>query len=167
MSLSIDARVFADADWYRLLTDLFVSLTSVTCSFSAVADVDRNLGYSGGNITHGPEAETTWGSVARGEWLGLPHAQPWLLWLGGLYSSALQFPGTAFERAGDDGWLLRRAEQPLGPPAAAARSFVRRVRRSRGGDTYAVVANDLRMVSMGAPGRGGERVRAKRVPEGL
>lgn len=114
MSLSIDARVFADADWYRLLTDLFVSLTSVTCSFSAVADVDRNLGYSGGNITHGPEAETTWGSVARGEWLGLPHAQPWLLWLGGLYSSALQFPGTAFERAGDDGWLLRRAEQPLG-----------------------------------------------------
>jgi hypothetical protein len=163
VSLSIDARAFDDHAWQKTLIDLFVAVTTVSRSFCAIADVDRNIGYSGGNLTHGPEAETTWGSVVRGEWFGLPPDQPWLLWVGPLYAPLFDLQGASFDPCGD-GWLMRRGELPLDLARASTRSLMRRLRRS--GDGYAV-AQDLRMVATGMPGRGGERIRATRVPDGL
>ena len=162
VTFSFDSRAFDDQRWRRDLLAFFVSFAETSGAFCAVAEVDRTIRYTGGNLLHGPEAETHWGLAVRNEWQGLPPEEPWLLWFGPTYCA---FLGLELEGHKDAGRLLQRHESPSQKPSR--RRLRSLIRRGSVASSYDQVPEAARMISTGSPGRGGERIRAGSVPDGL
>jgi len=159
--MTIDGRAFDEEPWQRVLVDFFVAVSAASGALAAVAEVARNLRLSRGSLSHGPEAESTWGLVVRNEWMGLPVEQPWLLWLNPAYG---QFLGLGDNT---DAVFLRGGDRPpLGPRPRQGPKRRLRLRRDSG-DGRSAVPTEARMTVSGDPIRGGERHRARSVPDWL
>jgi hypothetical protein len=151
ITLSFDGRAIEDERWRQDLVELFLATVETTRAFCAVTQVDHNIGYSGGNLWHGPEAETQWGSVVRSEWQGLPAAQPWLLWVGPMYKGLVESDLGVFEPQGN-GLLLQRSSRRVAQSAPRRLPFVGRPRPADSrDDPYSAVPEALRLVATGSP----------------
>jgi hypothetical protein len=159
IGLTLDGRAFEDPAWRRQLVDTFEAVAVATGSFAAVADATRGVRLSrGGSLSYRADTVSPWRLVARGEWLGLPEEQPWLLWLDARYRDFIGLDGA------EGAVLMTRAEKPSDRrPEGRGFPFGR---NRRDGGVYPV-PDAARLRSTGQPGQGGERIRAAEVPDWL
>jgi hypothetical protein len=169
VQLSFDHRAFLDGRWREDAVELFVRSAERLAAFFAFADVDRNVGYSQGNLWYGPETMTNPGVMVRNVWMGLPRFPVWLAWLGSLYRPLVErsVPSALAEVRGT-GVLVRTSEMP--DAQLPGTTTQRRRLFSRGEPKEEVrlsLPEDLVLKVTGRPPGEWERQRVDFIPEGL
>jgi hypothetical protein len=169
LRLSFDHRAFLDARWREDAVELFVGLAERLPAFFAHANVDRNVGYSRGNLSYGPDTMTNPGLMVRNVWMGLPSFPTWMAWFGRLYRPVVErvVPGDLSE-VRNAGLLVRTSEMPdTQVPAKAARTRGPFLRQVPNDPPQLNLPARLVLKATGTPPGAWQRERADSVPEGL
>ncbi len=101
VSLSILAASLHEHAWREAVRAFFLEVSGQLDCFFASAQVIRNLTWSGRQIWHGLEAESTYSSYWREGWMGLPPHPVWWAYLGPQYSPLIDLNGPGASRQGD------------------------------------------------------------------
>jgi hypothetical protein len=130
VSLSILAPSLDDPAWRDAVRALFMEVSEQLDCFFASAQVVRNLTWSGRQIWHGIETETTYSLMSREGWMGLPPHPVWWAYLGPQYSPLIDPNGTGVSRRGDAAFI-ELATEPADRDALSLTLPRRRMLRRR------------------------------------
>jgi hypothetical protein len=167
--VSFDSRAFRDERWREDAVELFAVLAERLPVFFAYADLDRNVGYSRGNVWYEADTVTNPGLVVRNVWMGLPNFRVWLAWFGAFYRSLLEdsLPGD-LSRARHGGFLVRTSKMPASQtPAKTSRRRWPFSRDEAKEETRLTIPAHLALKATGGPPGAWKRERADLIPDGL
>lgn len=110
VSMSVLETSLHESSWRDSVRALFMEVSEQLDCFFASAQVVRNLTWSGRQIWHGLEAESTYSLSWREGWMGLPPHPVWWAYLGPQYSPLIDPNDPGVSRRGDAAFIELSAE---------------------------------------------------------